>query len=134
MSWPSVIILAPAERRSSLEGRIRSFELVPDPATGDERLHWHGYSYYIDLAGGILADYEPDELEQVTTRIGEPYGVYVSCESMDAARAFLCHVLDGFDGLVDTNHYEILPASEFLALVGRHPGWDWRRQPSTDLR
>ena len=47
--------------------------------TGDERLHQHGYSYYIDLLGGILADYEP-ELEQVRTRIGVP------CQFMDAAR------------------------------------------------
>jgi hypothetical protein len=53
---------------------------------------------------------------------------------MDAARAFLRHVLDGFDGLIDTNHFEILPANQFLAVVERHPGWDWRRQPSTDFR
>ncbi|MGW3660395.1 hypothetical protein ACWD6R_34230 [Streptomyces sp. NPDC005151] len=134
MSWPSVIILSPSERRPWLEGRIRSFELVPDAATGDERLCWHGYSYCIDLSGGILADYEPEELEEVTTRIGVPYGVYVSCESMDAARAFLGQVLPGFDGLVDTNHFEILSASEFLTLMKRYPRWDWRRQPSTDIQ
>lgn len=133
MSWPSAIVLAPVERRPFLEGLIRSFDLAPD-ATGDERLHWHGYSYYLDLSGRILADYEPDELEEVRSQIGEPYGVYVSCESMDAARVFLRHVLDGFDGLIDTNHHEILPAHEFVALLDRHPDWDWRRQPSTELR
>ncbi|WP_405979336.1 hypothetical protein [Streptomyces sp. NBC_00158] len=116
-----------------LEGRIRSFELVADPVTGDDKLHWRGYSYYIDLSGGILADYEGEELEEVKTRIGEPYAVYVSCQSMDAARAFLRDVLPGIDGLLDTNHFEILRASEFLALVERSPDWDWRRQPSTDV-
>jgi hypothetical protein len=30
--------------------------------------------------------------------------VYVACQSMDAARAFLQHVLAGVDGLLDTNH------------------------------
>ncbi|MGI5372436.1 hypothetical protein [Streptomyces sp. A244] len=105
-----------------------------DPATGDERLHWRGYSYHLDLSGRILADYEPDELEQVRSEIGEPYGVCVSCQSMDAARALLRHVLDGFDGLVDTDHFEILPAHEFLTLLGHHPDWDWRRRPSTELR
>jgi hypothetical protein len=129
-----VIILVSAERRPSLEGKIRSLELVPDPVTGDERLHQHGYSYYIDLSGGILADFEPEELEQVRTRIGEPYAVYVSCQSMDAARAFLHDVLPGVDGLVDTNHHEILQASQFLTLVDRYPEWDWRRQPSTALQ
>ncbi|MFD5885055.1 hypothetical protein ACFWHQ_03595 [Streptomyces sp. NPDC060334] len=69
----------------------------------------------------------------MTTRIGEPYAAYVSCQSMDAARAFLRDVLPGLDGLVDTNHFEILQASEFLALVERRPDRDWRRQPSTDL-
>lgn len=134
MSWPSVIILVSVERRPSLEGSIRGLELVPDPVTGDERLHQHGYSYYIDLSGGILADFESEELEQVRIRIGEPYAVYVSCQSMDAARAFLRDVLPGMDGLVDTNHHEILQASQFLTLVGRYSEWDWRRQPSTDLQ
>lgn len=134
MSWPSVIILVPAERRPLLEGRFRAFELVPDPVTGGDRLYRHGYSYCLDLSGGILVDYEREELDEVATRIGEPYAVYVSCQSMDAARALLREVLPGLDGLVDTNHDEILQASEFLTLVDRHPGWDWRRQPSTDLQ
>ncbi|MFD9007323.1 hypothetical protein ACFV0T_41455 [Streptomyces sp. NPDC059582] len=133
MSWPSVVLLAPAGQRRRLEARIRSFALVPEPATGGERLHWQGYSYSFDLSGGILADFEPEELEQVTARIGKPYGVWVSCESMDAARAFLRDVLPGFGGLVDTNHYEIIQAGEFLTLINRHPGWDWRRRPSTEL-
>ncbi|MFD8966711.1 hypothetical protein ACFV0C_17215 [Streptomyces sp. NPDC059568] len=134
MSWPSVIILASAEQRSSLEERIRSFELVPDAVTGGDRLHWHGYSYCLDLSGGILADFEPEELAQIAARIGTPYGIYVSGQSMEAVRAFLAHVLPGFDGLVDTNHDDILPAHEFLALLGRHPQWDWRRVPRTNLR
>ncbi|MFI0940311.1 hypothetical protein [Streptomyces sp. NPDC021020] len=134
MSWPTVIILAPTGRRPMLEERFRSFELEPEPPTGDERIYWQGYSYSVDLSGGILAEYESDELELVTTRIGEPYGVCVSCESMDAARALLRHVLDGFDGLIDTNHGEILWADEFLALLDEHPAWDWRRQPSAALR
>ncbi|MEU9221490.1 hypothetical protein AB0D47_33755 [Streptomyces sp. NPDC048376] len=128
-----MIILVPAERRPLLEGRIRALDLVPDAVTGDDRLHRHGYSYYIDLSGGILADYEREELDQVRTRIGEPYAVYVSCQSMDAARALLRDVLPGLDGLVDTNHHEILQTSEFLKLLDRYAGWDWRRQPSMDL-
>jgi hypothetical protein len=63
-----------------------------------------------------LTDYEPEELEQER-----------------AARAFLRDALPGVDGLVDTNHHEILQARDFLTLVDSHPGWDWRRQPSTDL-
>lgn len=134
MSWPSVVILVPSKRRPSLEGRIRSLGLVPDPGTGDARLHWRGHSYDISLSGEILADYEPEEPERVRARIGEPYAVYVSCPSMDAARAFLRHVLPGGDGLVDTNHFEILQTGEFLTLLARYPQWDWRRLPSTDLQ
>ncbi|KQX59423.1 MULTISPECIES: hypothetical protein [unclassified Streptomyces] len=133
MSWPSVILFAPAVERAALEARVRAFGLVPDPVTGDEKLHWEGYSYYLDLSGGILSDYEPDELAELAARIGEPYGVYVSCQSMDAARTFLRSALDGFDGLIDTNHFDVLRAGEFLALLDRHPDWDWRRHPSTDL-
>ncbi|MGW4390890.1 hypothetical protein [Streptomyces sp. NPDC004685] len=109
---------------------------MPDPVTGDEKLQRHGYSYYIDHSGGILADYEPEELEQVQVAngIGEPYAGYVSCQSTDAARVFLRGVLPGVDGLVDTNHYEILPVREFLTLVDRFPGRDLRRQQSTALQ
>ncbi|MFF0560833.1 hypothetical protein [Streptomyces sp. NPDC004266] len=60
-----------AEQRPWFEALIRSLELVLDPVTGGERLHRHGYSYSIDLSGGIVADYEPEELEQVTSLIGE---------------------------------------------------------------
>ncbi|MET8450903.1 hypothetical protein [Streptomyces sp. NPDC005209] len=106
---------------------------MPDPTTGGERLQWQGYSYWFDLSGGILSDFEPEDLEEITARIGEPYGAYVSCESMDAARAFLRQVLTESTGLLDTNHHDVLPAGEFLDLLERHPQWDWRRVPSTDL-
>ncbi|WP_151770305.1 hypothetical protein [Streptomyces abyssomicinicus] len=87
------------EQRPSLEGLIRGLGAVPDPATGAERLHRQGYSYHLDLPCRVLTGYEPDELEQVASRIGEPYGVWVACRSMDAARLLLRRVLDGFDGL-----------------------------------
>jgi hypothetical protein len=128
-----VILLAPADQRSSLEALIRSFGLVPDPRLGDETLYWQGYSYRFDLSGDILADFEPEELAEIAARIGEPYGVYVSCQSMDAARAFLTQALPGFGGLVDTNHYDVIAAGEFLALLAGHPQWDWRRVPSEEL-
>ncbi|MFJ9800099.1 hypothetical protein [Streptomyces wuyuanensis] len=50
------------------------------------------------------------------------------------ARALLRDVLPGVHGLVDTNQHEILQTSDFLTLLDRYPGWDWRRQPSTDLQ
>ncbi|MEU3450723.1 hypothetical protein AB0H29_26390 [Streptomyces thermolilacinus] len=134
MSWPSVIILVPVGRRLPLETRIRSLGVVPDPATGDERLHWRGCSYHLDLSGGILADYETDELDEVAARIGEPpYAVYAACQSMDAARALLTEVLPGVDGLLDTNHHDVLDTGEFLRLLARFPHWDWRRTPSAEL-
>ncbi|MFE4335580.1 hypothetical protein ACFRQM_41145 [Streptomyces sp. NPDC056831] len=86
------------------------------------------------LWGGVLADFEPEEPEQIAARIGTPYGVYVSGQSMEAVRAFLGHVLPGFDGLANTNHDDILPPREFLALIGCYPQWDWRRVPRTGLQ
>ncbi|MFE0420480.1 hypothetical protein ACFW25_40765, partial [Streptomyces tendae] len=32
-----------------------------------------------------------------------------------------------------SNHYEVLQTSEFLKLLDRYAGWDWRPQPSTGL-
>ncbi len=133
MGWPSVVILGAVGERAGLEARIRGSGVVPDAAVEGERLYWRGYSYHLDLSGGILADYEPDEVEEVAARVGEPYGVWVASQSMEAARVFLREVLSGFDGLLDTNHGEILAAGEFLALIDRYPDWDWRRRESTEL-
>lgn len=133
MSWPSVVVLAPAELGSSFEEPIRALGVFPDPATGAERLHWREYSYYLDFTGGILSDFEQEELDRITALIGEPRGFYVSGQSMEAIRALLGHLLPGFRGLVDTDHGDLLPAEEFLALLGRFPRWDWRRVPRKDI-
>lgn len=123
--------VTPPTRRLGRTGRLSSRLVQPRSWS----FRWDPKpSQCIDLSGGILADYEPEELGQVANGIGEPYAVYISCQSMDAARAFLRGVLLGLEGLVDTNYDEILRAGGFLMLVERCPGWDWRRQLSMDLQ
>ncbi|MFE3879226.1 hypothetical protein ACFXPX_33085 [Kitasatospora sp. NPDC059146] len=134
MSWPVVIVLVPAERRPELESRFRAlgpFWHWPTPQ--DDQVQWGGSAYSLDLSGEVLRDYEPEHLDEVTARIGEPYAVRVASESMDAARALLRHILPGLAATVDTDHWELIPSDDFLGLLARHPGWDWRRVPSTEL-
>lgn len=133
MSWPSVILLAAARECSSITARIRSYGVRKDPLAVGEVLHWKGYSYSLDFSGRVLEDFEPEEIEEVSRRIGEPCAIYLSCESMDAARSFLAEVLVGFSGLVDTNHGDIIEASDFVRLIESHPQWDWRRVEVSDL-
>ncbi|MFG3526299.1 hypothetical protein ACGF8B_06120 [Streptomyces sp. NPDC047917] len=133
MSWPSVILLATAQECSSITARIRSYGIRRDPLTDGDVLGWKGYSYSLDFSGRVLDDFEPEEIEEISRRIGEPFAIYLSCESMDAARGFLGEVLVGFSGLIDTNHGDVVEFGDFLRLIENHPQWDWRRVEVSDL-
>ncbi|MEU8962698.1 hypothetical protein AB0C89_13450 [Streptomyces sp. NPDC048491] len=133
MSWPSLIILATAQECDSIAARIRSFGVHWDPITDSDVLHWSGYSYSLDFSGRVLADFEPEEIDDISARLGSPSAIYVSCESMDAARILLPEALDGFSGLIDTNHGDVVDFGEFTRLIKNHPQWDWRRTDVSEL-
>ncbi|MFF4371641.1 hypothetical protein [Streptomyces sp. NPDC001594] len=133
MSWPSLIILATAQECDSIAARIRSFGVQWDPITDSDVLHWSGYSYSLDFSGRVLADFEPEEIDDISTRLGSPSAIYVSCESMDAARILLPKALEGFSGLIDTNHGDVVEFGEFTRLIKNHPQWDWRRTDVSEL-
>ncbi|MFJ1577492.1 hypothetical protein [Streptomyces sp. NPDC088182] len=127
MSWPSVILLATAQECASIAARIKSYGVRRDPLTDGDVLDWNGYSYSLDFSGRVLEDFEPEEAEEIYRRIGEPFAIYLSCESMDAARKLLGQALAGFSGLIDTNHGDVVEFGDFVTLIDNHPQWDWRR-------
>ncbi|MGW0469299.1 hypothetical protein ACWDX6_29220 [Streptomyces sp. NPDC003027] len=134
MSWPSVVLLASAPECAAIEAKVRSLGVGKDPLGDGSFLHWNGNSYALNFSGDVLADFEPDEIEDARRRIGaEPRAIYVSCQSMDAARAFLAYALRGFSGLIDTNHGDVLEFAEFVDLIEKHPQWDWRRTEVAEL-
>ncbi|MFF3907052.1 hypothetical protein ACFYZJ_13885 [Streptomyces sp. NPDC001848] len=133
MSWPSVVLVVPATERDTFGARLRSLGTVEDPATRAEVLHRHGYSHSLDLSGRVLEDFEPEEPAEVTKAVGEPYGVYLACQSMEAARALLPEVLAGRSGLIDLNQGDVLEFQAFLRLLERLPAWDRCRTPVADV-
>ncbi|MFE7126390.1 hypothetical protein [Streptomyces sp. NPDC057617] len=133
MSWPSLIILATAQESDSIAARIRSFGVRWDSVTNSDVLHWGGYSYSLDFSGRVLADFEPEEVDDISAKLGAPFAIYVSCESMDAARVLLPKVLEGFSGLIDTNHGDVVDFGDFTRLIKSHPQWDWRRTGVSEL-
>ncbi|MER8041588.1 hypothetical protein [Streptomyces sp. NPDC094032] len=134
MSWPSVVLIARARECAAIEAEIRSLGVGKHPLGVGEFLHWNGNSYALDFSGDVLADFAPEEIEDAARRIGEPPRViYVSCQSMDAARIFLSFVLPRFTGLIDTNHGDVVEFAEFVDLIEKHPRWDWRLTEVADL-
>lgn len=134
MSWPSVVLLASAHECAAIEAKVRSLGVEKDPLSDGDFLHWNGNSYALDFSGDVLSDFEPEELEAARRRIeAEPHVIYVSCQSMEAARAFLAHALRGFSGLIDTDHGDVLEFAEFVDLIEEHPQWDWRRTEAAEL-
>jgi hypothetical protein len=134
MSWPSVVLLASAHECAAIEAEVRSLGVGKDPLSDGDFLHWNGNSYALDFSGDVLSDFEPEDIEDMRQRIGEePRAIYVSCQSMDAARMFLSFTLRNFSGLIDTNHGDVLEFAEFVDLVEKHPQWDWRRTEVAEL-
>ncbi|MFI1814218.1 hypothetical protein ACH414_28165 [Streptomyces sp. NPDC020422] len=134
MSWPSVVLMASARECAAIEAKVRNLGVEKDPLSDGDFLHWNGNSYALDFSGDVLSDFEPEEIEDATRKIGEaPHAIYVSCQSMDAARGFLAHVLQGFSGLIDTNHGDVVDFAEFVGLIEQHPEWDWRRTEVAEL-
>ncbi|MDX2545355.1 hypothetical protein ACOT81_12985 [Streptomyces sp. WI04-05B] len=134
MSWPSVVLLASASECAAIEARVRSLGVEKDPLSDGDFLHWNGNSFALDFSGDVLSDFEPEEVEDMGRRIGEdPRAIYVSCQSMEAARLFLSSALRGFSGLIDTNHGDVVEFAEFVDLIEKHPQWDWRRTELAEL-
>ncbi|WMX45070.1 hypothetical protein RGF97_09675 [Streptomyces roseicoloratus] len=129
-----MVLLASAQECAAIETDMRSLGIEKDPLSDGDFLHWNGNSYALDFSGDVLADFEPEEIQDITQRVRtEPHAIYVSCQSMDAARTFLSHVLRGYSGLIDTNHGDVLEFAEFLDLIDKHPQWDWRRTEAAEL-
>ncbi|WP_405767297.1 hypothetical protein [Streptomyces sp. NBC_01538] len=134
MSWPSVVLLASAHECAAIEAEVRSLGVGKDPLSDGDFLHWNGNSYALDFSGDVLSDFEPEDIEDMRQRIGEePRAIYVSCQSMDAARTLLTFTLRNFSGLIDTNHGDVIEFAEFVDLVEKHPQWDWRRTEVAEL-
>ncbi|MGW7406835.1 hypothetical protein ACWGI9_24460 [Streptomyces sp. NPDC054833] len=133
MSWPSVIILVPAKECEPLIARFRDLGTRWNSEENAEALEWRGYSYSLDFSGRVLADFDPEEVRELSLKIGELCAIYLSCESMAAARALLSVVLEGRTGLLDTNHDDILDFNRFIRLIKEHPEWDWRRMSAAEF-
>jgi hypothetical protein len=133
MSWPSLVILTSIRDGESLVAKIRSFGVDWSGPPYAELMLWKGYSYSFDFSGDVISDFEPEEIDHVESILGETHAVYVACESMEAARAFLSDALQGVSGLVDTNHGDIVEIGQFLRLIKAHPSWDWRRTTVEEL-
>ena len=133
MSWPSVVLLASAHECAAIEAEVRSLGVGKDPLSDGDFLHWNGLDA-LDFSGDVLSDFEPEDIEDMRQRIGEePRAIYVSCQSMDAARTLLTFTLRNFSGLIDTNHGDVIEFAEFVDLVEKHPQWDWRRTEVAEL-
>jgi hypothetical protein len=127
VSFPSVLIIVAGRDSGSIVASVRSLGVEWNATIKSDVLRWQGYSCNLDLSGGIVDEYDPETLEEVSREIDDPFVIYLSSESIGAARALLPKVLDGFDGLLETNHGDIVEFARFLQLIAQYPEWDWRR-------
>jgi hypothetical protein len=133
MSWPSVVIITSVRGYDPVVERVGSLGVAAVSSPDERSLFWEGHSYDFDFSGRVLSDFEPEEVSHVTSNLGDPRVIYVSCQSIGAARSLLAVLLDGLSGLIDLNNGEILAFAEFLRLLDGNPDWDWRRTTAEEL-
>lgn len=120
---PTVVLLVSSDRGAALHQRIRASGSYI-PADFMDRLERDGCRFGIDASGSVIDEFEDDELSVIRAALGAD-AVAVTVEYPDDAclRSLLLEVLDGFDGLLDTNHGALLPFSEVFPHLA--PGESW---------
>ncbi|MEU4641305.1 hypothetical protein [Micromonospora sp. NPDC023814] len=82
-------------------------------------------SFGIDLSNDVMSEYEERELEDIAGHVNEAGGILVEYSGVGCVRRLLEVVLPQLDGLLDTNHGELVPYPEVLSRFKSEPNWDW---------
>ena len=120
----TIVLLATPATRRELEARLRragSYE------AGDvfDYLEMGGCRFGVDLSGRVLDEYDEDEMTEIAEHLDEVEAVLLEYPGVACARSLLEVVLDGLDGVLDTNFGELVKYNDVLARFRQDPSWDW---------
>ena len=124
----TVILLTAVEDAVELRRRITE-ESGFEPSDGSlpfSYLSSDGCSYGIDLSQSVLAEYDDEERDTVSSQVGEIEAILVEYPNVACLKMLLRKFLHGLSGVLDTNYDEFIPYDEVLRRT-RDENWDPRR-------
>jgi hypothetical protein len=127
---PTIVLLSAPDDHQRIMARLRQAGVYRDGKIFD-RLDRGDCAFHIDASGDVLSEFDADELDEISQRIGEFRTILVEYSEVSCLRDLLSELLTGVAGVLDTNYGEFLDYAEVLARFRREPGWDWRSAAAT---
>ncbi|WP_329216968.1 hypothetical protein OG352_13455 [Streptomyces sp. NBC_01485] len=122
---PTIVLLSPPEDHQRIVARLQQVGTYKKEAILD-RLDRGECSFGVDVSGGVLGEFDEEELDEIGRRIGEFQAILLEYSGVFCIRDLLGEVIQGVSGLMDTNYGEIIEYEEVLARFRRERLWDWR--------
>ncbi|MFF0310025.1 hypothetical protein [Streptosporangium sp. NPDC004379] len=122
---PTIVLLSDVDTHRKLVDRLRH---VGSYSKGEffDHLEQGGFSFGVDLSGDVIAEFEKEEIAEISQELGEFSAILIEYPDMPSIRRLLPEVIQGLDGLLDTNHGELLRYDQVLERFHLDPFWDWR--------
>ncbi len=124
---PTIVLISAVGTHKELVDRLRHAGTYSEGEFFD-RLERGTCSFGIDLSGDVGVEFEEDEITQVSRELGEFGVILIEYFGMPCLRQLLLEVLQGFDGLLDTNYGDLIRYDRVLERLRRDPSWDWASQ------
>lgn len=77
----------------------------------------------VDLGGSVIDEYDAEELQEVSERVGDVEPVLVEYQNMECAAAMMRRCLTGVGGILDTNYGDLVEYPEVLRRIDEDPDW-----------
>ncbi|MFJ6807357.1 hypothetical protein ACIQRK_15195 [Streptomyces anulatus] len=122
---PTVVLLSPTGDIPVLVARLRGVGSYREGAIFDN-VDWRGCSFGVDVSGGVIDQFDDEEVAEIREELGEFGAVLVEYPGMACIRDLLIEVIPGVRGILDTNYGELLSYETVLERFHRDPSWDWR--------
>ncbi|MGV9774295.1 hypothetical protein [Streptosporangium sp. NPDC003464] len=122
---PTIVLLSDVDTHRKLVDRLRH---VGSYSEGEffDRLERGTCSFGVDLSGDVIAEFEEEEIAEISQELGEFGAILIEYPDMSCVRRLLPEAIQGLDGLLDTNHGELLRYDQVLERFRLDPFWDWR--------
>ncbi|MDP9862646.1 MULTISPECIES: hypothetical protein [Streptosporangium] len=122
---PTIVLLSDVDTHRELVDRLRH---VGSYSEGEffDRLEQETCSFGVDLSGDVIAEFEEEEVAEIHQELGEFSAILIEYPDMPCVRRLLPGLIQGLDGLLDTNHGELLRYDRVLERFRLDPFWDWR--------
>jgi hypothetical protein len=124
----SVILIARRSYDPGFREKIPSAFKILEVGGGTTAVTDGATRIYICRNDSVRDELEPDELDNIASKISHPIFYTVDFSDISFCRTLLFNIADDPELLVDDDHGPLLPGPEFVQILRNNPMWDWRKR------